>query len=70
MYLPVINLDGVIFGYHHVFVALDSYSDTHKHALDVVEGASKNPVVVQGLLEGLVQRGTTQRHHLVFLIVS
>ena len=50
-------MDGVIFGEHHVLVAVGVDAEGHKHVLGLAEGASENQVVVKGLTEDLVRRG-------------
>lgn len=56
MNLLVIYLDGVIFGDHHVLVALAVDEEGKKHVLGLAEGARENQVVAKGLLEEVVRR--------------
>ncbi len=62
--LLILYLDGVIFGQHHVLVAVGVDREGKKHVLGLAEGASENRVVARGLLEDLVRRGlkTDQKH--------
>jgi len=55
--LLVLYVDGIIFGEHHVLVAVGVDTGGNKHVLGLAEGASENQVVVRGLLEDLVERG-------------
>jgi len=55
--LLVIYLDGVIFGEHHVLVAVGVDAEGHKQVLGIAEGASENQAVAKGLLEDVVRRG-------------
>ena len=64
--LLIIYLDGVIFGDHHVLVAVGVDAEGHKHVRGVAEGASENQVVAKGLLEDVVRRGVrTDRKYLL-----
>ncbi len=66
--LLVIYLDGVIFGEHHVLVAVGVDAEGHKHVLGLAEGASENQVVARGLLEALVRRGVKPDRQRLFVI--
>lgn len=66
--LLVLYLDGVIFGEHHVLVAVGVDAEGRKHVLGLAEGASENQVVVRGLLEDLVQRGVQADRKYLFVI--
>ncbi len=66
--LLIIYLDGVIFGEHHVLVAVGVDAEGHKQVLGLAEGASENPVVAQGLLEDLVRRGVKAGRQRLFVI--
>src|SRR5947207_13892595 len=55
--LLVLYLDGVIFGEHHVLVALGVDVEGRKDVLGLAEGASENQVVARDVLEDLVRRG-------------
>jgi transposase-like protein len=64
----VIYLDGLIFGGHHVLVALGVDAQGVKQVLGLAEGASENAVVVKGLLEALVERGVKPGRRRLFVI--
>jgi transposase-like protein len=66
--IVVIYLDGLIFGGHHVLVALGVDAEGNKHVLGLAEGASENAVVVKGLLEDLVARGIAPGSRRLFVI--
>lgn len=66
--LLVIYLDGIIFGEHHVLVAVGVDPEGRKHVLGLAEGASENQVVAQALLEDLVRRGVKPGRRRLFVI--
>ncbi len=66
--IVVIYIDGMIFGGHHVLVALGVDDQGVKHVLGLAEGASENAVVVKGLLEDLVRRGVRPGRRRLFVI--
>jgi len=66
--LLIIYLDGVIFGDHHVLVAVGVDEEGKKHVLGVAEGASENQVVAKGLLEDVVRRGVSTDRKYLFVI--
>jgi len=66
--LLIIYLDGVIFGEHHVLVAVGVDTEGRKHVLGVAEGASANQVVARGLLQDLVRRGVSPSRRRLFVI--
>ncbi len=66
--IVVIWIDGMIFGGHHVLVALGADVQGVKHVLGLAEGASENAVVVKGLLEDLVRRGVRPGRRRLFVI--
>jgi transposase-like protein len=66
--LLVLYLDGVIFGKHHVVVAVGVDREGRKHVLGLAEGASENQVVARELLEDLVQRGVKANRKYLFVI--
>ncbi|MGH9606983.1 MAG: IS256 family transposase [Terracidiphilus sp.] len=66
--LLILYLDGVIFGQHHVLVAVGVDREGKKHVLGLAEGASENRVVARGLLEDLVRRGLKTDQKYLFVI--
>ncbi len=66
--LLVIYLDGVMFGEHHVLVAVGVDGEGKKHVLGIAEGASENQAVAKGLLENLVGRGLATNRKYLFVI--
>jgi len=66
--LLILYVDGVIFGDHHVLVAVGVDEEGHKHVLGLAEGASENQVVVRGLLEDLAGRGLKTDRQYLFVI--
>jgi len=66
--LLVIYLDGVIFGEHHVLVAVGVDAEGHKQVLGIAEGASENHAVAKGLLEDVVGRGVRTDGKYLFVI--
>jgi transposase-like protein len=64
----VIYLDGVIFGSHHVIVALGVDTAGQKHVLGMVQGASENAAAAKSLLEDLVARGLDPKRRRLFVI--
>ena len=66
--LLVLYVDGIIFGEHHVLVAVGVDTEGNKHVLGLAEGASENQVVVRGLLADLVERGVKPDRRYLFVI--
>src|SRR3990172_11975784 len=66
--LLILYLDGVIFGEHHVLVAVGVDAEGEKHVLGIAEGASENQVVARGLLQDLVGRGLKTDRKYLFVI--
>jgi transposase-like protein len=64
----VVYIDGIIFGEHHVIVAVGVDADGRKHVLGLRDGASENAVVVKDLLEDLVERGLRPERKRLFVI--
>jgi putative transposase len=66
--LLILYLDGVLFGEHHVLVAVGVDEKGKKHVLGIAEGASENQAVARGLLEDLVRRGLKTDRKYLFVI--
>lgn len=66
--LLILYLDGVIFGEHHVLVAVGVDEEGAKHVLGMAEGASENQAVAKGLLEDVVRRGLATDRKYLFVI--
>ena len=66
--LLILYLDGVIFGEHHVLVAVGVDTQGHKHVLGIAAGASENQAVAKGLLEEGVRRGLKTDRKYLFVI--
>ena len=66
--LLILYLDGVIFGEHHVLVAVGVDEKGTKHVLGLAEGASENQAVAKGLLEDVVRRGLKTDRKYLFVI--
>jgi len=66
--LLILYLDGVIFGEHHVLVAVGVDAEGQKHVLGIAEGASENQAVAKGLLEDVVRRGLETDRKYLFVI--
>ena len=66
--LLILYVDGVIFGEHHVLVAVGVDAEGRKHVLGIREGASENQVVARGLLEDLVRRGLQTDRKYLFVV--
>lgn len=58
----------MIFGEHHVLVAVGVHERGRKHVLGIAEGASENQTVAKGLLENLVGRGLATDRKYLFVI--
>src|SRR5438128_3723657 len=66
--LLVIYLDGIVFGDHHVLVAMGVDEEGKKHVLGLAEGASENQAVAKGLLDDMVRRGVKLDQKYLFVI--
>jgi putative transposase len=66
--LLLIYLDGLVFGAHHVLVAVGVDAEGHKHVLGLTAGASENAAVATALLEDLVARGVKPGRRRLFVI--
>jgi len=66
--IPIVYLDGVVFGEYHAVAAIGVDSEGCKHVLGLREGASENKVVAKALLEDLVERGVDPGRRRLFVI--
>jgi len=66
--LLIVYLDGIVFGGHHVIVAIGVDSKGYKHVLGLRDGASENAAVCTALLEDLVERGVKPDRRRLFVI--
>ena len=64
----IVYLDGLIFGQHHVIVALGVDSGGYKHVLGLTDGASENAAACKTLLEHLLARGVKPGRRRLFVI--
>ncbi len=64
----IVYIDGIIFGGHHVIVAIGVDSEGYKHVLGLRDGASENATVCTALLEDLVERGVKPDRRRLFVI--
>ena len=64
----IVYIDGIVFGGHHVIVAIGVDSEGHKHVLGLRDGASENATVCTALLEDLVERGVNPGRRRLFVI--
>ena len=64
----VVYIDGIVFGGHHVIVAIGVDGEGHKHVLGLRDGASENATVCTALLEALVERGVKPDRRRLFVI--
>lgn len=55
--IAVLMIDGLVYADEFIVVALGVDEKGKKHVLGLVQGASENAAVVQGLLDDLIQRG-------------
>lgn len=55
--MVVLMIDGLEYAGECIVVALGVDQEGHKHVLGLVQGATENGIVVQGLLDDLIQRG-------------
>lgn len=66
--IPIVYLDGVVFGDYLAVAAIGVDSEGYKHVLGLREGASENKVVAKALLEDLVERGLDPQQRRLFVI--
>ena len=64
----IVYIDGIVFGGHHVIVAIGVDSEGYKHVLGLRDGASENATVCTALLEDLVERGVKPDRRRLFVI--
>ena len=64
----ILYIDGLVFGPHHVIVAIGVDAEGHKHVLGLRDGASENAAVCTALLEDLVERGMKPNRRRLFVI--
>lgn len=64
----IVYIDGIVFGTHHVIVAIGVDHEGHKHVLGLRDGASENATVCTSLLEDLVERGVKPDQRRLFVI--
>ena len=64
----IVYVDGIVFGGHHVIVAIGVDSEGYKHVLGLQDGASENATVCTALLEDLVERGVKPDRRRLFVI--
>lgn len=64
----IVYIDGIVFGGHHVIVAIGVDSKGFKHILGLRDGASENATVCTALLEDLVERGVKPDRRRLFVI--
>jgi putative transposase len=64
----IVYLDGLVFGEHHVIVALGVDTTGTKHVLGLTDGASENASACKRLLEDLVARGVKPGRRRLFVI--
>ena len=66
--LLIIYLDGLVFGQHHVLMAIGVDTEGYKHVLGLVEGASENAAAAKALLEDLISKGVKPGRRRLFVI--
>ena len=66
--MPIIYIDGRVFGDHHVIGSVGVDVDGKKMVLGLVEGASENAASTVSLLESLVARGIDPTRRYLFVI--
>lgn len=68
LHIPIIYIDGINFGEHHVIGAVGIDHHGNKHILGIREGATENATVVADLLQDMVQRGIAAGVKRLFII--
>jgi putative transposase len=65
---PIIYIDGINFGDHHVIAAVGVDTDGNKQVLGLREGATENATVVKDLLQDMIDRGLSTGVKRLFVI--
>jgi len=66
--IVVLMIDGLVYAGECIVVALGVDETGKKHVLGVVQGASENAAVVQGLLDDLIQRGLDAKARRLYVL--
>ena len=66
--IVVLMIDGLVYAGECIVVALGVDEKGKKHVLGLVQGASENAAVVQGLLDDLIQRGLEARAKRLYVL--
>lgn len=66
--IPLVYLDGLVFGEQHVMAAIGVDCKGYKHVLGLRDGASENATVCKALLADLVERGVKPGRRRLFVI--
>ncbi len=64
----IVYIDGIVFGGHHVIVAIGVDNEGYKHVLGLRDGASENAAVCTALLGDLVERGVKPDRRRLFVL--
>ena len=66
--IPIIYIDGINFGEHHIIAAVGIDHEGKKHVLGLREGATESATVVADLLQDIVARGVAPGVRRLFVI--
>ena len=66
--MAVLLIDGLVYTDEYIVVALGVDEKGKKHVLGLVQGASENAAVVQGLLDDLIQRGLDAKARRLYVL--
>jgi putative transposase len=66
--MAVLLIDGLVYADEYIVVALGVDEKGKKHVLGLVQGASENAAVVQGLLDDLIQRGLDAKARRLYVL--
>jgi putative transposase len=66
--IAVLMIDGLVYAEECIVVALGVDEKGKKHVLGLVQGASENAAVVQGLLDDLIQRGLNAKAERLYVL--